>query len=669
MLQCKTRLISGLFFLIIALPCLAQQTREDSLLVLYHNAKNDSVKAEIGLQLGELLSTENRNKSNKYYQDALQFATDKSNIGLIHYKIGFNNWQLGNFENAISRFNRAAEYFEELQDSSWLGKTYNNIAATNWGMGNINEALNFYHIALNIRRAIDDKIGVAKVLNNIGLIYQEWRLYEEAFEWHNEALEVALKTGDNNVIAYSYSNIGNCFLNTNEPDTALRSYKVGYRYLLENGPQNRSSSFFLVNIGEVFSKMNRPDSAFYYLQEARKEATRINNQHRIAIANYYLGETYLNINMPDSARPYIEKSYVLSVEKNYTDLISDNLFALSEISEKKGNLSEALEFYKKASALKDSLFNAEKVSKFTELQIEHFTQQQKQENQLLKQENEIQKIAIQKQKLLSLGLITVGLLILIILIFIARSRISFKRLSSRLEKSESELKRINDDKDKFFTIIAHDLKSPFNGLLGVTEMLTSEYDNLSTAEVKNMLRMLKQSAANVYALLEGLLQWAQIQTGKMTYAFEKIDIYEVTFKVTELLSAIADNKNIQIDHRVEKGTFAKADEKSTAAILRNLISNAIKFTNPGGKIIVKAIEKNREIQISVIDNGIGMDKKMLDKLFMISVKESREGTAEEKGTGLGLILCKEFAEKNNGRIWAESEVGKGTTITFTLPAG
>lgn len=667
MLNLKISVFSSLIFIIISFSCFANKTQEDSLRYLYNAANEDSVRAAILMQLGEVLSTENRHKSIQYYQNALRYESDMSDFGLIHYKIGFNNWQLGNFEEAIADFNRAAEYFEEIQDSSWLGKTYNNIAATNWGIGNINEALHYYHIALNIRRSIDDKIGVAKILNNIGLIYQEWHLYQEAFDWHNEALEISFETGDNDVIAYSYSNIGNCFLHTAKLDTALKSYKTGYRILLRNGPQNRSSSFFLVNIGEVYSKMNRPDSALYYLKEAAAEAERINNLHRIAIADYYLGETYLKMNLPDSAKKYNEKSYELSVEKKYTELMSDNLFALSEISEKQGNINQALTYYKRASDLKDSLFNAEKVSKFTDLQIEYFTEQQKQENLILKQKNKIQQITIQKQKLLSLGLIVGGILILIILFFIARSRITFKKLSLRLEKSENELKRINDDKDKFFTIIAHDLKSPFYGLLGITEMLTSEYDNLSTPEVKKMLIMLKQSSANVYALLEGLLQWAKIQTRQMTYTFEKIDIYEVSLKVTELLSALAENKNIEIIHQVEKETFAKADEKSTSAILRNLVSNAIKFTKPGGKVIVNAIQKETEVEISVTDNGIGMRKSTLDKLFIITEKVSGTGTAQEKGTGLGLILCKEFVQKNNGRIWAETEEGKGTTIRFTLP--
>jgi signal transduction histidine kinase len=307
---------------------------------------------------------------------------------------------------------------------------------------------------------------------------------------------------------------------------------------------------------------------------------------------------------------------------------------------------------KEANMLNDSLFNTEKIAKFTDLQVRYFTEQQNQENLLLKQQNEIQEIAIRQQKLKTRILVISGILILVILFFIARSRVRFIKLSSQLEKSEKELLKANAGKDKFFTLIAHDLKSPFNGLLGVTEILAENFDQLSPDQSKKLILELRKSVINVYALVEGLLSWAQIQTGKITYQLE----------------ISAKNKNITLKQNIAENTFAVADEKSVSTVLRNLISNAIKYTKPEGLVKIEAVKNDGFLEISVEDNGIGMKPEILKKLFTVTDKNSEKGTASETGTGLGLILCKEFVENNNGKIWAESELGKGSRFIFTLPA-
>jgi len=413
--------------------------------------------------------------------------------------------------------------------------------------------------------------------------------------------------------------------------------------------------------------MNKLDSALLYFHKALDFGKRINNQNRVAIANYNLGETYLAVHQPDSAKIYIKESYKIAVDKSYTSVIKDNLFMLSKIAEQENNTGLAFDYFKKATLLKDSLLNTDKVAKFTDLQIKHFTEQQRQENLLLRKNNEIQRITIKQQRILTSGLIISGLFILIILIYILYSRESFKKLNRKLEKSEKKLIRANADKDKFFTIIAHDLKSPFNGLIGITNILSSDFESFSTNEIKSMILALKESTTNIYQLLERLLEWSQIQTGKIEYYFEKIKLKNSGEEIIELFSTNAANKNIALEINIDDSIEVYADIKTISAILRNLIANAIKFTKTGGKITLTAVEKIDNIEISVSDTGIGMEQSTVNKLFNINEKVSRKGTAKETGTGLGLILCKEFAEKNRGKIWAESALGEGSKFTFTLP--
>ncbi|MDA3861486.1 MAG: ATP-binding protein [Melioribacteraceae bacterium] len=242
------------------------------------------------------------------------------------------------------------------------------------------------------------------------------------------------------------------------------------------------------------------------------------------------------------------------------------------------------------------------------------------------------------------------------------------QLNVKLEESEKGLLESNANKDKFFSIISHDLKSPFNGILGITEMLVSDYDELTSYEIKEMIQVLRNVSVNVYDLLEGLLEWAKTQTDRMEYEFKSIDFYKSSSKIIDLLKITALQKNIFIKNGVKENTLIFADEKATETVLRNLIANAIKFTKPDGIIKIETEMRDDEIAISVSDSGIGMSEENRNKLFKIEVHHTTVGTNNEAGTGVGLILCKELVEKHSGKIWAESELGIGSKFVFTLPS-
>ncbi|KOH43365.1 tetratricopeptide repeat-containing sensor histidine kinase [Sunxiuqinia dokdonensis] len=655
----------GITVLISVLGGTCQPIEKDSIQQLLASTSDDSAKTKILLQLAR--SSNNKQKTLQYYAEALQYENNKLRTAEITDTLGLFNLQLGNYQEAMTYFKQAKLLFYELQDSLWMGKIHNNIAVVHWGLGNSIEALSNYQKALSIRQAIKDHAGICKVMNNIGLVYQDLGLYEDALDWHQKALAIALAINDSYAIAYSYSNIGQYYEYHNRLDEALKTYVKGFNALPEANTKNRFDSFLSSNIGSVYEKMNQPDSALFHYHNAATYGNRISNSNRIAIAQHHLGKIHLKLDQLDSAKYYINSSMQLSRSKNYPPLIRDNLFTLSEIEEREGRISSAMNYYKQASTLKDSLFSTENIEKLNDLQIKFFTGQQEQENQLLRKNNEIQRITIKQQKMVSHILITGGLLILLVLFIVIRSHISLKKLSQRLEESERALLKVNADKDKFFTIIAHDLKSPFSGFLGTTDLLVDDFDQLPTDSVKRLLAALKDSSSNLYALLESLLQWAQVQTGSMHYQFGECDVHQIATSVTNLLVANAKQKQITLIQTIQSNTLVYADEKSVATILRNLISNAIKYTKSGDQVLVEAVRKGSVIEISVSDNGIGMNAETCEKLFDITKKTSQQGTKNESGTGLGLILCKEFVEKNKGQIWVESEVGKGSKFTFSLP--
>lgn len=235
------------------------------------------------------------------------------------------------------------------------------------------------------------------------------------------------------------------------------------------------------------------------------------------------------------------------------------------------------------------------------------------------------------------------------------------------EQVSLKLNKMNAAKDKFFSIIAHDLRSPFNTILGFTNLLLESTRNFEIEKFENYLGIINSSTKNTLVLLDNLLDWASFQTGKIEFNPEKLIVSSLIKNSIENSNSAAKIKNISLNYNCESEIEVFADSNMLKSILRNLISNAIKFTNVGGEInLFATIEKNH-VEITVSDNGIGMNQETLSELFEISKKVSSVGTNNEKGSGLGLALCNDFVKKHQGEVYAKSTIGKGSDFIFTLP--
>ncbi|MFK5856153.1 MAG: PAS domain-containing sensor histidine kinase [Bacteroidota bacterium] len=250
---------------------------------------------------------------------------------------------------------------------------------------------------------------------------------------------------------------------------------------------------------------------------------------------------------------------------------------------------------------------------------------------------------------------------------LTRDITEYKKAEDALKESEKHLKELNATKDKFFSIIAHDLRSPFNNILGFSELLIENVNDFGVEDSEKYLSIINSSAKNTLILLDNILNWAKSQTGQISFKPEKIIFSDVILEIIQLNKSLAKTKNISLNYFSTDEIKVDADENMLKAVLRNLISNAIKFTKSGGHISVSAISKQDYVEITISDDGIGMNKEKLKELFDMSAYTTTLGTANEKGSGLGLVLCKEFVEKHDGKIWVESEEGKGSDFKFTLP--
>jgi len=242
-----------------------------------------------------------------------------------------------------------------------------------------------------------------------------------------------------------------------------------------------------------------------------------------------------------------------------------------------------------------------------------------------------------------------------------------KKAEESLKKSEENLRRLNSAKDRFLSIIGHDLRNPLSSVIGFSELLIKQLEEKNYKDALEFAEIINRSSIQAVDLLKNLLLWAKTKSGRLDYSPEILDCNSLVSEVVHLLQETAKNKSITITNNTRAGLMVFSDRDVSHLILRNLISNGIKFTPEGGEIVIGTEINQNDVIISVADNGVGMEKDELENLFHLDHKHTSPGTDNETGTGLGLLLCKEFTDMYCGEIWAESIPGKGSTFYFTIP--
>lgn len=254
--------------------------------------------------------------------------------------------------------------------------------------------------------------------------------------------------------------------------------------------------------------------------------------------------------------------------------------------------------------------------------------------------------------------------------FMGEFSVAFNKMIEGLrtaQKIQEQLKELYTTRDKFFSIISHDLRSPFNAILGFADILTDEWDELTETERKTFLRNIRTTAHNTFDLLERLLEWTRVQTGKMKFSPARLTLEPLVKETFNLLAPSAERKFLRLVSEVPEESSAWADKDGFLLVIRNLISNAIKFTQHGGVITVSSTTMPNLVVVTVSDTGVGISSENIRKLFRFEEQLKTEGTDKERGSGLGLVLCREIIEKSSGRIWAESTENEGSRFHFTLP--
>ena len=522
------------------------------------------------------------------------------------------------------------------------------IAELNENRGRHDLALSQYSEVLNNKKDTHLEFA-ARAHAGLGRIYQSKEQYDRAETHFLDAIGV-YRTLGNKLKEASMLNFFARFCDVSKQSSrALSNYKAALEMYQEfQNPEKVAHTFN--EIGAHYFRNGNYERAIANLQLALREGNRVNASYVIQRAHKLLSRCYNKLGNRDMV---LKSQYE---HLGITEMIEhDSIENAEHINLQREKLQE-IELRRTVS---------EKDSTIQDLEDE----KEAKVKEISQKEEEIQ---MHRRNVLLLGAVSALAIIVVLLTFYSylNKRRSNKKLAAaneQIAKQNEELQDLNATKDKFFSIISHDLKGPLNSLSSFTFLLKDHVDSLSKEEIQHLAADLDKSQKNLYALLENLLDWSRSQTGNIEFTPEKFDLKEVLETNKELLSAQANAKGIQINNKAEDTIEVNAHKNSVTTVVRNLISNAIKFTPESGTIDLTLKADANEVIVSVIDNGVGMTKEVMDKLFRIDAKHSTKGTADEKGTGLGLILCKEFIEKNGGRIWVTSEVDKGSQFSFSLP--
>lgn len=545
---------------------------------------------------------------------------------------------------------------------------------------NITKAMEHYFESLEIRENISDSIGIAVCFNNLGIIASEFNDNKMAIEYTQKAIKINTKINYTYGISDNYINMGVYYDDLGESSKALNYYFMNLN-ILEEINDRSSLATTLNNIGEIYNNKSKFDEALSFYNRSLKIQEEINETSGIAISKLNLGDVYLKKGDLENANKFLYESLKISMKIGYRDIQSNCYELLAKYYNEKENFSEAFKYSKLFSETEDSIFSEQSSRRFAEMQVSFESELKDREIELLKKNELLRNLQLKKQEnriiYLAISLLLISFLVFLVLRnyflrkknlqLIKKKNIELFYSSKKLKESEIRLKDTNESMDRFFSIIAHDLINPFHALFALTELLNSQNNDLTKEDVVKYSQLINTSARNLYNLLNNLLQWTKTQTGKLETRPEIIDANSAVDSVISLLNVTAKEKYVELFSVIDANQKIYCDKNLLLTILRNLINNAIKYSKKEGKIEVSTADEKGFIEFSVKDNGIGIPAENLEKLFDIKYSFSTKGTSNEEGTGLGLILCKEFVEIMGGKIWAEGTPDTGTTFKFTIP--
>jgi signal transduction histidine kinase len=614
-----------------------------------------------------------------YFRKGLEISKEVKNTyftSVFHMMCGSVYTIISDFTPALAELKTAYNLSISLDSLRLQIRTSRNLGNVYWNMGNYDLALEYYFISLNISQKANNKLGIASALNNIGNVYQEVKNYDRAIGYYKQSEEIAEKEGFARILAISNNNLGDVFSIKGVYDSALFYFKKAL-VELKKADSRFDAGIYVGNIADVYLKTDSLEKSEQYFLESLSYATVTGDKTGIASCNLGLADLHMHKIQTDSAYDFLIKGTQISEEIGSLKLMDYAYKLCSQYYIQKNDFIKAHHFLTNQMTVKDSIYSLENGENVARLENQY---------KEIKSIKEIELLKEKQRGFLYLGIlglsafITISLLILVAYRQKTRSNLILREKNLQIEasskileekhkqlvKSQEQLSRINKGKDDFLTIISHDLKNPLSSIRGFTELLVRNYDSLSDEKRKAFLNEVFDSIERISLLISNILYWVKSQTDGVIIKPVKFNLSKRINDNISIYHLMISNKDIILETSVPDKINVFSDINVFDMIIRNILSNALKFTDAKGKIIISSEASGAKIRLSITDNGIGIPEDKLNLILKGKEQFSTIGTRHEQGTGLGLGLTFKFIEQSGGNFEIESKPGKGTKISFTL---
>ncbi len=680
----------------------AQNGSEDSIKQLLNKTDNDSLSLVYRYNLTYQMSRDYKDSAIEMINGIIKESRVKNFRSIeanSYQKLASVYWQSGDYTLALDNFKKAANLFMDLGNGRLMGNSLIGIAAIYGIKGEYPVALEYFHQAIDALDTTRDLKLYSACLTNIGIIHKKQKNQELAFQYQKRALYIDSELQDTNGLISVYINLASIFLDLTDEREKAKQYLTKAIELCALSDNSKNIGIAMTNMGELYLDQGNLDSAAYFFQYALANIKK-NKPKSASISYKNYGRLLIEEAKSTEDRAerekllkesiaYLDSAYILA--KN-TDVLSAQVMAMkhkTQAYKMLGEYENALDASLLLFELNDSLMSKDKIQEINQLEARYqFQQQLRQINKLSSDKQQADKVIRYQKRALYLSILFVGIFLALIFLMERLNRqrkkanksliISNKSIQQRneelatqrdeIEAYARELQEINSTRDRLYSIIAHDLKGPFNSLLGFSDILMTDWNSLSEEERRDMIILINKTSSENYNLVLNLLEWSRFQSGKIALYLQDLNIGDTLSNIREQMLTSAELKKIKLKISSGQHITAKLDEHLLSTVLRNLISNAIKFTHKGGEIQLEASEKDNRISISVQDNGIGMSDDQLNQIKNLGEMESQTGTEGENGTGLGIKICFEFAQKMGGQIEIDSTEGKGSCFRLVFGA-
>ncbi len=611
-------------------------------------------------------------------------ANSYLSLGVAYYGAGDNI-------KALNSFLQSIKIYEQIKDDRGIAASSDQIGIAYRSLGDFDKSLEFHLNALEIYNRLKDDEGVISSLINAGIIFRNLGQNEKALENYSRALKLSEDISDYKGMLNAYVAIGNVNWYEGENDKALSYYEHAYEITQMENSDLQNGAGILNNIGNVYRSKEEYNKALGYYSRSLAISKKSGDKNMISVTLKNIGLTNLGQGKYNRAISYLMESKELAVQIHLVKILKDDLKNLSLAYQKKKDFENALKYEAEYAMLKDEIFNKETSNKIATLQMEYEMRNKEQQNTIVKTEKKLDDSQSQNvRNFFIFAFIVIALLVVIIWSryrIKARANRELKQMNSELEKrvqertnrlkQENEQRKIaqeqaelaNETKNRFLANISHEVRTPINAIIGFCDLTIR---TVTDPEHKINLKRIKDSSEHLLALIKDILDYSQIESGKLELKNEGFELNNLVTSVINAFYLDADSKKIKLSYSIEKKVpeFVKGDSDVLRQVLYNLIGNAIKFTDEGNvKVIVKLkdIDENMvRLLFSVKDTGIGITKLKQKLIFNDFTQADNSSIRRFGGTGLGLTISKRFVEMMNGKIWVESEKGKGSDFKFEI---